>query len=290
MLDYQFPRAIRELAMNALLLTSNSTSRLHYAAQPSLKTSSVQKQEEPRTSAVQKQEEQKQEYPRENIASNRTFAATGNVLVDEVLHEDQSKAIFSRGFCIHSLLASHRGSVLDICALLCSFFCGFGFVAYVCNSKVLTVQSDRATLWDPFLCQRQPVDVLPTTVLYGYGCRLEPLVENPSAVTSDPRVWKMFELPLPLSIPALIRCVKCDEIQIENEVKRRICERRHTRQTRFDKKIAAPMRRLLHSYEASKLNESCDVWTPHVNDAIRNLIPKGSSIKVAPVCVHSADG
>jgi hypothetical protein len=76
----------------------------------------------------------------------------------------------------------------------------------------------------------------------------------------------------------------------EEARKRRICELRHTRQTRFDERIAAAMRPLLHSYEASKLNESCDVWTPHVNDAIRNLIPKGSSINVAPVCVHSADG
>jgi hypothetical protein len=88
----------------------------------------------------------------------------------------------------------------------------------------------------------------------------------------------------------LLECAKCDEVAVENEVKRRICEVRHTRQTRFDDRIAAAVRPLLYSYEASKLNESCDLWTPHVNTAIRHLIPSRSSIKVAPLCVHSVDG
>jgi hypothetical protein len=222
--------------------------------------------------------------------SNRTFAATGNILVDEAMEQEQENPVFSRGFSIHSLLACRNGTSADVCALLCSFFCGFGLEAYVCRNKVLTAHSDHATLWDPFTCQRQHVETLPTTVLYGYCCRLEPLVENPAAVTSDPRVWKRFELPPPISTPALLSCAKVDEEAIEKEVKGRVCEVRHTRQTRFDDRIAAAVRPLLHSYEASKLNESCDLWTPHVNDAIRHLIPSRSSIKVAPLCIHSTDG
>jgi hypothetical protein len=221
--------------------------------------------------------------------SRRTFGATGNVIVDDAPPSSDEDATFTRGFSIHSILAGRSGSAADISALLCSIFCGFGFEAFVCGSKVLTVHEDRATLWDPIRCERLNVQNVPTTVLYGYKCKLEPIVENPSAVTSDPRIWKRFELPPPIATPSLLKCADLDEIEIENDVKRRISAVRNIHQTRFDDRIAAAMRPLLHSYEASKLNESCDLWTPHVNDAIRNLMPPKSTVKVAPLCVHSAD-
>jgi hypothetical protein len=216
----------------------------------------------------------------------RTVAATGNVVVED----EEEEIVFSRGFSIHGVLAARAGSGADVCGLLCSLLCGFGFEAFVCGKKVLSVHPDRAILWDPFKCRREIIEKVQTTVLYGYCCRLEPIVEDPSAQTSDPRVWRRFELPPPLSTLSLMPCTEIDEIGIENDVRRRIVEVRHTKKTLFDDQIAAAMRPLLHSYEGSKLNESCDAWTPHVNDAIRHLIPPMCAIRVAPLCVHAVDG
>ena len=68
-----------------------------------------------------------------------------------------------------------------------------------------------------------------------------------------------------------------------------ICALRHVKPTRFNKEIETAMRPLLQTYESSKLNESCDLWTAPVNSAVRHLIPPKSTIKLAPLCVHSAD-
>lgn len=220
-------------------------------------------------------------------SSRKTFGATGNVVDAEA--DPDEEAVFTRGFSVHSTLASRSGSSADICAVLCSLLCGFGFEAYVCGNKVLTIHDDRATLWDPFKCERANVERLPTTILYGYKCRLEPLVEDPAASIDDPRIWKRVELPPPLSTPSLLRCEERDEVKLEEDVKKMIMALRHTKQTKWDDRIAAAMRPLLYSYEASKLNESCDVWTPHVNDAVRHLIPPRSTIKAVPLCVHAAD-
>lgn len=222
---------------------------------------------------------------------NKTrYATTGNVINEDFPEdENEDELKFSKGFTIHSLLASCEGSKSDICALLCSLFCGFGYEAFVCGSKVLTVHEKYATLWDPFKCERVNVEKLPTIELYGYKCRLDPLIEDPPAITDDPRIWKRIQMPDPLSHPALIRCDSVYEEEIENEVKKSICALRHTKLTKFNKQIEIAMRPLLQTYESSKLNESCDIWVGPVNDAVRQLIPAKTTIKVAPFCIHSAD-
>lgn len=218
------------------------------------------------------------------------YATTGNVIKDEIQEEEKEEDFaFTKGFSIHSLLASCEGSKPDICALLCSIFCGFGYESFVCGSKVLTVHEKYSTLWDPFKCEKINVETLPTVVMYGYKCRLEPLIENPPAITDDPRIWKRYQMPDPLSHPSLLRCDQIDEESIENEVKKMICAVRHTKSTTFNKEIEVAMRPLLQTYESSKLNESCDIWAPPVNDAVRHLIPSKSTIKLAPFCVHSAE-
>jgi hypothetical protein len=85
-------------------------------------------------------------------------------------------------------------------------------------------------------------------------------------------------------------CAEIDETAIESNVRRKIVKVRHTTKTRFNDQIAAAMRPLLQSFKGSQLNESCDVWTPRVNGAIRHLTPSMSAIKVKPFCVHAADG
>ncbi|KAH0793312.1 centrosomal protein [Histomonas meleagridis] len=219
--------------------------------------------------------------------SKRTFSATGNVIAEE--EDDNDETVFTRGFTIHSLLSSRCGSRGDICALLCSLFCGFGFESYVCANKVLTIHEKQNWLWDPFTCERTIAEILHTTILYGYKCKLEALVECPSADVNDPRIWKRYDVPSPISIPSLCPCEQIDEEEIENEVKRMISALRHTKKTIFNNQIAFAMRPLLYSYESSKLNESCDMWAPHANDAIRRLLPKNTSIKAIPICVHAKD-
>jgi hypothetical protein len=219
--------------------------------------------------------------------ATRTFTATGKVKDEEAFLDDQPK--FSRGFSIHSVLASRTGNASDICAVLCSLLCGFGFESYVCGTKVLTIHHDRKILWDPFRCERTNVESLPTVSLYGLKCKLDPLVDEPSAEVCDPRIWRLIELEEPISIPSLLPCPDVDELAIETNVKRRICDLRHTRQTRFDEKIELALRPLIHSYEMAKLNEGCDIWSGAVNDSIRKLIPKGSTIRLVPLCVHGCD-
>jgi hypothetical protein len=112
--------------------------------------------------------------------------------------------LFNYGFSIHSLLVSPNGSGTDIRALHGPLFSQFGFETYVCQNKVLTVHLDRATLWDFSFGERQLLETLLMAIPDGYACRLEPLVENPSASISNPRIRKRFELPQPLSTPSLL--------------------------------------------------------------------------------------
>lgn len=215
----------------------------------------------------------------------RLAGLLNNIYRDKPEDDDQ----FSPCFSIHNTLASRNGTGPDICAVLCSFFCGFGIESYVCGRTVVTIHEKYATVWDPFKGNRQNVEKLPTSMLFGYQCKLEPKIEDPPFQTNDPRFWKRTELPPPVSSPSVLPCDQINEDDVENDIKRMITAKRRNLVTKFNAQISSAMRPLLQTYELSKLNQSSDTWTSNVNDSVRYLMPKKSTIKVYPSCIHYTD-
>ena len=212
-------------------------------------------------------------------------SATGNIIESgETLNSG-----FTRLFSLHSILASRSGSITDICGLLCSFFIGFGFEAYVCGSKVLTVDQKKALLWDPSNCKTEIITNLPTVTLYGYKCKLDPLVENPSVDVDDPRIWKKYIIQDPILYPVIIPCASVDEEAIENHVKRMVSSLRNIKRTNFCKNVEAAIRPLLFSNENSAINDSCDYWNSLVKTAVQESLPPRHTISVCSINVHSPD-
>lgn len=219
--------------------------------------------------------------------SNRTYEMNGDVKVLEIDPKKDNK--FSESFSIHNILASRYGTGPDICALLCSLFCGFGLESFVCGRTVVTIHQDHATIWDPFKGDRKNTETLPPLTLYGYRCQLEPKTDSPSYQTGRRSEWKLIEFPLPLTSPTILSCILIDDQLVEMEVKKLIISARGNLQTNFNNEIGNSLRPKLFSLESEKLNQRCDTWDSHVNDAISHLIPPKSSIKIVPLCIHSTD-
>jgi len=202
-------------------------------------------------------------------------------------NDSENSPIFRPFLCIHSLLSTKSGTITEICALLCSFFSGFGMNAFICGKRVLTMTDNGGMIWNISNGKKEYIKTIPALPLIGCKFKYEPLVESPTFDIEDPRIWRKSELITQKFLPSLFQSYQISEDEIEQEVKNRVSLYRKELPTQFLPQIEKALRPLLFSYENSKLYDSADPWTPYINESIAKLIPKGTRIQLVPICIPS---
>lgn len=217
-----------------------------------------------------------------SLLSNRSTKATmtAKVIKDQVKRKPRE---------LHSILASRGGNTEEMCILLASFLCGFGFNAYIYGETVVTFTDQQIYSWDPIKGTVTPTAKLQPLELTGCEIKYQPLVQTPSVHLNDPRIWKKIILPKACIPVPLCPCDIVDIKEIEYEVKRKIVIARAEKKTYFDQEIEDALRPQLYAYENDMLNKTVDIWKVLVNESIKTLIPKRSAISAFPICIHSSD-